>query len=79
MEVNGNYKFLESLVLLTGDLYQKVYDKSEAYDVAVSRMIEYAVRFEEELDWKENDERNYLFELEKFEQKVLEELEDELE
>ena len=65
----------ETIVLLSADLYQTVYDKSEGWGDAVDAIIFLAKRFEKELNWQEYDERDYINELEKFEKKIIEEYE----
>ena len=62
----------ETIVLLSADIYQTIYDNSECWTDAVDEIIHYAKEFEKELDWQEYDERDYYEELEKFEKKVLE-------
>lgn len=68
---------LESLVLLSADLYQRIYEQEDCYTYteAASQIIDLAKKFEKELNWQEDDERDYIEELEKFEKKVLEKLE----
>ena len=64
----------ETIVLLSADLYQDIYNKTECWDDAVGEIIGLAEKFEQELNWQEDDERDYIIELEKFEKKVLEEI-----
>lgn len=66
----------ETIVLLAADLFQTIYDRDDCdgWGSAVEEIIGYAEQFERELKWQENDDRDYMTELEKFEQKVLEEL-----
>lgn len=66
----------ETIVLLAADIYQTIYDRDECdgWGDACDDVIRYAEQFEKELDWQENDERDYMVELEKFERKVLDEL-----
>lgn len=66
----------ETIVMLAADLYQTFYDRENCggWGDVCSTIIYLAKRFERELDWQENDERDYIVELEKFEQKVLDEL-----
>lgn len=66
----------ETIVLLAADLYQKVYDKCECYTEACREIVRIANQFEEELNWVENDERDYIIELEKFEERYLESIGD---
>ena len=66
----------ETVVLLAADLYQNIYDRDDCdgWGDACDDIIRYAEQFEKELDWQEDDERDYIKELEKYEQKVLDEL-----
>lgn len=66
----------ETIVLLAAGIYQTIYDRDECdgWGDACDDIIRYAEQFEKELDWQEDDERNYMVELEKFEKKVLDEL-----
>lgn len=66
----------ETIVLLAADIYQTIYDRDECdgWGDACDDIIRYAEQFEKELDWQEDDERDYIVELEKFERKVLDEL-----
>ena len=66
----------ETIVLLAADIYQTIYDRDECdgWGDACDDVIRYAEQFEKELDWQEDDERDYIVELEKFEKKVLDEL-----
>lgn len=71
------YKLAETYILLAADIYQKIYNMSEVvgYDVAVDLLHNAALRFEHELDWQgESEERDYILEMEKFEEKELERL-----
>ncbi len=65
----------ETIVMLAADLYQTLYDREDCggWDDVCSTIIYLAKRFERELDWQENDERDYIDELQKFEDKVLKE------
>lgn len=68
------YKLAETYILLAADIYQKIYNMSEVggYDVAVDLLHNAAIRFEHELNWQGcSEERDYLIELEKFEEKEL--------
>lgn len=66
----------ETIVLLAADLYKDIYDSHPCggWGDACDDIIRYAKQFEKELDWQEDDDRDYIVELEKFEKKVLEEL-----
>jgi hypothetical protein len=67
----------ETFILLAADIYQKIYNMSEVggYDVAVDLLHNAALRFEHELDWQGvSEKRDYLLEMEKFEEKELERL-----
>lgn len=70
----------ETLILMSADLYQKIYNMSDDYmDYnRVARIVRVlADQFEKELDWQgsENEDRDYILELEKFEEKAFKELE----
>ena len=69
--MNKEHLLKETIVLLAADIYQDIYDDSEGWGDAVERVISLAEQFEKELNWQENDERDYIIELEKFERKVL--------
>lgn len=64
----------ETIVLLSADLYKQVYDSCDIYDCAVDTIIDLAKKFEKELNWQEDDKRDYIVELEKFEEKVISKL-----
>ena len=64
----------ETIVLLSADLYQEVYDISEGWGPACETIVSYAKQFENELDWQEDDERDYLEELKIFETRMRDEL-----
>lgn len=66
----------ETMVTMGADLFQTLYDMSDEMDYTMTACLirDAAMEFEQELNWnKENDDRDYLIELEKFEQKKLEE------
>lgn len=70
----------ETLILMSADLYQKIYNVSDDYmdynrAARIVRVL--ADQFEKELDWQgdENEDRDYILELEKFEEKAFKELE----
>ena len=70
----------ETLILMSADLYQKIYNMSDDYmdynrAARIVRVL--ADQFEKELDWQgdENEDRDYILELEKFEEKAFKELE----
>ena len=68
----------ETLILLSADIYNKVYGMSDDYlDYHATAMIvrELGDKFEKDLQWTENDDRDYIFELEKFEEEELKKLE----
>jgi hypothetical protein len=68
------YKMAETFILLAADIYQNIYNMSEVerYDVAVILLHDAAIRFEAELNWQGgSEERDYILELEKFEEKEL--------
>lgn len=69
----------DAMVLISGDMFQKVYDLPEHNDyVLVTNLIkEWAREFVKQLDWQgDDDERDWLIELEKFEEKKFNELTD---
>ena len=67
----------ETMVTMGGDLFQTLYDMSDEMDYTTTACLirDAAIEFEQELNWKSDgsDDRDYLIELEKFEQKKLEE------
>lgn len=69
------YKLAETFILMANDIYQKIYDMSgvDGYDVAVRLLHNAAIRFERELNWQggETEERDYIIEMEKFEEREL--------
>lgn len=73
-EQKYTYMEMENAVLIAADIYNAIYEKSEGFTDAVSKICDYAVAFEKELNWQEFDERDYTIELEKFEKKILAEL-----
>jgi hypothetical protein len=71
------YKMAETYILMAADIYQKIYnmDNVGGYDIAVDLLHNAAIRFERELDWQGgSEERDYILEMEKFEEKELERL-----
>ena len=70
------YLLGETMVMMGADLFQTLYDMSDEldYNATAAEIRDAAIEFEEQLNWnKENDDRDYITELEKFEQKKLEE------
>ena len=65
----------ETMVTMGADLFQELYNMSDELDSTTTAILirDAAIDFEFQLDWKEDDERDYFIELEKFEQKKLEE------
>ena len=63
-------KEVENAVLLAADMYKEIYDKSDGWGDTVEKITSLAVQFEEELNWQEDDERDYIEELMKFEDKI---------
>lgn len=59
----------ETCVLLSKDLYD--YFSEDGWGGACEHIVNLAEQFEKELDWQEDDMRDYLEELKKFEDKVL--------
>ena len=74
--LNKDRLLKESIVLLSADLYQTIYDHEHCggWGDAIDTIISLAEKFENELNWKDYEERDYLKELEKFEQKVINDL-----
>lgn len=69
-----NYKQMENLGFLAADMFEDLYNSIDiTCTEVIALLIHKAVKFEEELDWKDNDERDYIDELEKFEAKIREE------
>lgn len=67
---------LETIVQLSADIYKQVYDHCECYTEASAEIIRLAREFEKELNWQDDDERDYIVELEKFENEYLESIKD---
>ena len=71
------YLLGETMVTMGADLFQKLYDMSDEMDYTTTACLirDAAMEFEQELNWKGDgtDDRDYLMELEKFEQKKLDE------
>lgn len=65
----------ETIVLLAADIYQTIYDSDscDGWGDACDDIIRYAKQFEKELDWQDYDDRDYIQELDKFEEKILKE------
>ena len=66
--------FNETCIMLAADLFKKLYDiMGECnYQEMVGKIRELAKKFEQELDWQgDSDDRDYLEELEKFEERIL--------
>lgn len=75
MKKDDNMLLMESVVFLAVELYQKLYDAdiegvSDDAHTCAAEVIGLARKFERELDWKENDERDYYKEVDKFVEKV---------
>lgn len=72
----------ETLILMSADIYQKIYDMSDDYmdSNRAARIVRIlADEFEKELDWENNkNQSDYMLELGKFEQKALKVLEREI-
>ena len=71
------YLLGETMVMMGADLFQELYNMSDEldYNATAAEIRDAAIEFEEQLNWKTDgsDERDYIVELEKFEQKKLEE------
>ena len=65
----------ETIVLLAADIYDTIYDSDncDGWGDACEDIIRYAKQFEKELGWQEYDDRDYMDELRKFEDRVLKE------
>lgn len=64
----------ETIVQITASIYPQVYEKCECFTEASAEIIRLAKKFEDELNWQDDDERDYLDELDKFCNKYLEEI-----
>lgn len=75
---NQDRLLLETVAILSADIFVNIYSNSDehggSYQSAAQRVIELAIQFEKELNWQPDDERDYLEELEMFENKILAEL-----
>lgn len=69
-----DYLLKESIVMLAADLYQDIYNSSQCdgWTDACEQVIELAKQFEKKLKWNifGDEDRDYIEELEKFEQEV---------
>ena len=72
--LNKEFLLQETIVQITATIYPQVYEKCESYTEATIEIIYLAKKFEEELNWQENDERDYVEELDKFCEKYLEKI-----
>ena len=67
----------ETMVMMGADLFQELYNMSDEldYNATAAEIRDAAIEFEEQLNWKSDgsDDRDYLVELDKFEEKKLEE------
>lgn len=77
---NQDRLLLETVAILSADIFVNIYSNDDehggSYQSAAQRVIELAIQFENELNWQPDDTRDYLEELEKFENKILAELEE---
>lgn len=62
--------FCETLVMLSADLFQTINEESPDCTATCEKIVSLAQDFEARLDWKKDDERDYIIELEKFEEEV---------
>ena len=73
-ESHRDYLLKETIVLLAADLYQDIYNSSQCdgWTDACEQVIELAKQFEKILKWNifGDEDRDYIEELEKFEQEV---------
>ncbi len=74
--IDKEHLLQETIALLSSDLYNTMYqsDRFGGWGDVCDAIIEYAKQFEKELDWQVDDERDYMTELEAFENKVMKEL-----
>ena len=68
---NKDYLLKETIVLLSSDLFNKIYNHSDGWSDTAETIIKLAGEFEKELNWQDDDTRDYLEELEKFESRVI--------
>lgn len=75
---NQDRLLLETVAILSADIFVNIYSNDDEhggnYQTTAQRVIELAKQFEKELNWQPDDTRDYLEELEKFENKILAEL-----
>lgn len=66
----------DAMVVIAGDMFQKIYDLDDLGWVYVTQLIKlWARKFVDELNWKgADDDRDWLIELEDFEEKEFEKL-----
>jgi len=74
---NQLYRLGETFILMGADLMEKVVKIVEDYQEAERLIHEAAMEFEENLDWQENDERDYYLVLGEFENEFIAKLEKE--
>lgn len=70
--INKERLLQETIVMLSADMFQTIYDSDDGggWGDACDDIIRYAKQFEDELNWQEDDQRDYIEELEKFEQRI---------
>ncbi len=61
----------ESLIMLSADLYKTIYKRCGNYGDTCNELSRIASEFERDLNWQEDDQRDYIEELEKFEKEYL--------
>lgn len=65
----------DAMVVIAGDMFQKIYDLDDLGWVYVTQLIKsWARKFVDELNWKGDDDRDWLIELENFEEREFEKL-----
>lgn len=74
---NQLYRLGETFILMGADLMEKVLKIVEDYQEAEQLIHEAAMEFEENLDWQEDDERDYYLTLGEFEDEFIAKLEKE--
>lgn len=71
-----DYLLKETIAILSADIFQELYnlDDYPSWSDVSQKIIELAEQFEKQLDWKDDDRRDYIQELDKFEKEVLEDI-----
>lgn len=71
--VDRDRLLMETIAVLSADVYGIIYNPEEGmgWSETAAKVIQMAEQFEQEMDWKPNDERDFIDELEKFERRIL--------